>query len=96
MVAIGICNNTTIVISLHLEFFTRLTFASSGPLGEHKIGLFANYFSEDSKVDQEHRNRAESQPNICYCEKTLILSNVFNEDVMNNFRSISYRAAKPF
>ena len=24
---------------------------------------------EDSKVDQEHRNRAESQPNICYCEK---------------------------
>ena len=51
---------------------------------------------EDSKVDQEHRNRAESQPNICYCEKTLILSNVFNEDVMNNFRSISYRAAKPF
>jgi len=45
MVAIGICNNTTIVISLLLEFFTRLTFASTGPLGEHKICLFAHYFS---------------------------------------------------
>lgn len=96
MVAMGICNNTTIVISVLLEFSTRLTFASGEPLGEHKIGLLSNYFSSRLEGGSRTPKSGSLSRIFAIVRRTLIFSNVFNEVVMNNCRSISYQAVKPF